>query len=974
MTLPRIPFPRVFFQESWLRGAAGALTGVFIVRLVCEWLPSACVLLWVMVAALAAALLGIWALSKLPHLCWYPLLSAGVYVLWPGTQPVAGAWLAVLIVVWMLLLHGPRWVCHKREALLVFVSFLVLYGITAAPGLLPADSGEFQITSSVLGIPHPPGYPFYTLLGKLATLAPLGSPAWRLNLLSAVFSALTFALLYHTIVHEVHSRIAALAGVLMLGLAPTFWVISTTANIRSLVALLSMACLASLLAWARSPTSRRLAIFGLLFGLGIGHHASIALLGLPFAVFILAHDPRLICRPRRWLPALGAFLAAFLVLLYLPIRSAMQPAFDPAPIRSWAALWGHISASGFGGDMLYYRTASELAARAGVAWQIARLQFGTYLPWLLPLAALLALWLKPGRAALVMGVLLVNLLAALTYRAPQTVEYLLPSYVAAAILLAMGLAALKRLVHAWPSTLITALVLLATLQVGWQSAQTAQVMRQDDTTRVQALALLQQTPRDGVILSNWHQATPLWYLQLVERQRPDVHVEYVYPRGANPNDQTWLERIAAWQAEGRPVVVTNWFYAYERLPERFTPIAGAWQVGQDIDAASLSELQPLDAEFEPSIRMVGYRQALQIYQAQRNLHVTLAFEALKPSEQDLTLFIQLVGPEGPVGQADVTYPASRLLPGSVQLEEVILALLPHAQADNYQLICGFYTNSAGEITRLMVNGQDALALTMIELPAVTAQRPVANHQSAAWANGLLLTGYDVDDSFAQQRRLYLHLAQGWSDAGTDGQAAELQIVTDGQVAAAKALAVLSPGAHQLVAFDLPAGSRALSVRVLGDDGQPVPILGAWHLAQPRDLALVLPSEPQTCIPLAGGITLVGSQVDAGKSLRLSGWLRADQPITRDLSLSWGAVSPDGTERKADSTPAMGAIPALKWGWGWLVQDIQHISLEGAPSGSTLVTTLELYDAFTLAPLQVLDERRVREGQGTRLRLAELTAP
>ncbi|MBW2474999.1 MAG: DUF2723 domain-containing protein, partial [Deltaproteobacteria bacterium] len=45
-----------------------------------------------------------------------------------------------------------------------------------------------------LGVPHPPGYPTYTLLGWLFTRLPFGSIAWRVNLLSSVSTAAAAAL------------------------------------------------------------------------------------------------------------------------------------------------------------------------------------------------------------------------------------------------------------------------------------------------------------------------------------------------------------------------------------------------------------------------------------------------------------------------------------------------------------------------------------------------------------------------------------------------------------------------------------------------------------------------------------------------------------------------------------------------------------------------------------------------------------
>src|SRR5690606_26993959 len=59
-----------------------------------------------------------------------------------------------------------------------------------------------------------------------------------------------------------------------------------------------------------------------------------------------------------------------------------------------------------------------------------------------------------------------------------------------------------------------------------------------------------------VILADWHWVTPLWYLQQVEQQRPDVAVHYVFPAGES-YEQNWIERINAELAAGREVLTTH---------------------------------------------------------------------------------------------------------------------------------------------------------------------------------------------------------------------------------------------------------------------------------------------------------------------------------------------------------------------------------------------------------------------------------
>src|SRR4029077_8215032 len=77
----------------------------------------------------------------------------------------------------------------------VFLVALVVYNWTLAPTVTLTDSGELNVAAARLGVAHPPGTPLWVMLGHLASLAPVGSVAVRINFSSAVFAALACAML-----------------------------------------------------------------------------------------------------------------------------------------------------------------------------------------------------------------------------------------------------------------------------------------------------------------------------------------------------------------------------------------------------------------------------------------------------------------------------------------------------------------------------------------------------------------------------------------------------------------------------------------------------------------------------------------------------------------------------------------------------------------------------------------------------------
>lgn len=93
---------------------------------------------------------------------------------------------------------------HRIIAGLILLFSLVLYSSTVAPTTSFWDCGEFIASSYSMGVPHPPGAPFFLLLGRVFSLfVPLPDIGLRVNMLSVILSALTVLLTYLIIVRLV---------------------------------------------------------------------------------------------------------------------------------------------------------------------------------------------------------------------------------------------------------------------------------------------------------------------------------------------------------------------------------------------------------------------------------------------------------------------------------------------------------------------------------------------------------------------------------------------------------------------------------------------------------------------------------------------------------------------------------------------------------------------------------------------------
>ncbi|MFN8597435.1 MAG: DUF2723 domain-containing protein [Anaerolineae bacterium] len=630
------------------------------------------------------------------------------------------------------------------DGLLGLASFLV-YLSTCLPSVLSADNGEFQLVAWKLGIAHPPGYALYTIVGWLFSRF-FASPAFALNLLSAVLASITLVVVSRTVRRLTQSTIAGLLAAALLGTSTTFWAQATTANIRMPTALFTALCVSLLVEWSRSRreqarSARHLVIFAYIFSLGLGHHLSLAFPGVFFIIYILLNDRGLIKQPRRWLAPLIAFALGLLVLLYLPLRGATGGTLADGETTTYLAqpdkFLDHVLARGFEGDFFYFvNTRSDLLAdRAALLPTLFTFQFNPLVIALVLIGAARLIRRDWKLAVMLLGGIALHTFVAITYRAPQTVEYLIPAYVLLAIVVGYGLQTVS--IQKSGARILTAgFWLLAAILIVLQFANNLPSfnwLRDHDDTRAYAESLLNDAPPNAIILSNWHWANPMWYLQQVEGVRGDVEVQYVYPRGETLA-QSWLKAIDAGSKAKRPVVVDMFFRSeFDSSPYMFEPLGReAWLVRESPRTDLPTTFTASDFNFSDLFRVSGYRVTDQPTTPGEPLTVQIAYRVLQTPARDYSFFVHLVAADGRViGQADRTLPTTRYQANDVIVERFRIAPLLDVPPGDYAIMTGIYSTSSGTLEALKADGQERVTLT-------TAT--VAADQRLVKANGIALSG------------------------------------------------------------------------------------------------------------------------------------------------------------------------------------------------------------------------------------------
>lgn len=118
-------------------------------------------------------------------------------------------------------------------------ALLLIHLHSLSSTLPPGESGTFITAACCLGVAPPPGYPLYVLIGKLFSLIPFGSPAWRLAFMDSLLNGLTLLTVYLFIMKSTGRTLAAIASTAFLGLSFIFIHSSSTGSVMPLVTFLT---------------------------------------------------------------------------------------------------------------------------------------------------------------------------------------------------------------------------------------------------------------------------------------------------------------------------------------------------------------------------------------------------------------------------------------------------------------------------------------------------------------------------------------------------------------------------------------------------------------------------------------------------------------------------------------------------------------------------------------------------------------
>lgn len=419
----------------------------------------------------------------------------------------------------------------RLPTLVLLCLLLVVYGLTLAPGLTwanrGADGGDLITAAAVGGVPHPTGYPVYILTARVFQMLPMGSLAFRTNLLSAIAAAFTSLLIYLIVVNSIPSRnrFAGFTAGAAFGLTPLFWSQAVITEVYTL----HVFFLALLLYWSLFPPfpdkKKSDLALGIAFGVAMGNHLT-SILTLPVILISassIRDDRRQVDFHSLGRRSLGLGIG-LLVYLVLPLRALSDPPLNWGNPITWQNFFWLVS------GRLYQEEVFGLSLPS--LWERMRSALGF----------LLAQYGIPGFSAGMLGVVflrsarlrlatiwiaLAYFTFAVIYATEDSFLHLIPAVMCMAIWIGhgmdemMGWLSRRTPVPGWAVGILLLLWLFFAAYGTWSKVDASRDARAEQFGSL----VMTQIPENALVFTRGDPVIfSLWYFHYALRQRTDIAV------------------------------------------------------------------------------------------------------------------------------------------------------------------------------------------------------------------------------------------------------------------------------------------------------------------------------------------------------------------------------------------------------------------------------------------------------------------
>jgi len=342
---------------------------------------------------------------------------------------------------------------------------LILYIITLYPDVGFMDTGELAAACYSFGVPHPTGYPLFLLIGYIVSHLPLGgSVIYKLNMLSAVETALAGVVLFYTSFNlvnyllqqvlssatkktaskqnkpaekkdkkasepeslnksknkisdfELTAYFLSFAGAMSFAFINTVWASAVQVEVYALHSLflsLLMLYIIKLLINIKTPVKKDWAVTFLLLGLSFSNHLTTMFIlpGILYLLYLQYNGNKEFFRSM--LPLVLLVVPGLLFYALLVIASSYKPYLNWSDVSNISNLFDHLRGADY--SQLMFSSTSKFGVNAAEFFKNLPAEFA-YLPLIFVLTGFIFLW-KVFRDFVVLSIFIIlfNLVYAFNY-------------------------------------------------------------------------------------------------------------------------------------------------------------------------------------------------------------------------------------------------------------------------------------------------------------------------------------------------------------------------------------------------------------------------------------------------------------------------------------------------------------------------------------------------------------------------------
>jgi len=224
---------------------------------------------------------------------------------------------------------------------------LVIYILTLAPKLVGGDTSWYANQIPEMSLMVPTGYPTFSMFLKLFTYLPIGDLAYRLNLFSAIFGALTILFLFLSINKLVKNEFISFISSMVFAFIVPFWEVANRLEFDTLNCFFIILLIFSAILYNEKRTRKYLYFFFFCLGLSLTNHPLAFFLVPAILLYVIIINPRIFKSIKAIFVSILFFILPLLSYFYLLIRSLQ----GYGKVNSFLRLFYYVTGRGVTGEL-----------------------------------------------------------------------------------------------------------------------------------------------------------------------------------------------------------------------------------------------------------------------------------------------------------------------------------------------------------------------------------------------------------------------------------------------------------------------------------------------------------------------------------------------------------------------------------------------------------------------------------------------